>query len=217
MTESILATALSFAEMYHRGQRRKGTTIPYVSHLMAVAALALEGGGTKELHAPAALLHDVVEDTGASVTDIKKIFGPDIAAIVKACSDASDPKNKDIWPRRKARYIRHLEKVSPDALLVSLADKVHNASAILSDYEQLGPKLWKRFKPESEGASGQLWYYRRLLEAFEARRRELVPGGRRLLDRLGVTVRTLQALVTEREPAAVGLSYNFGRARKSHP
>jgi (p)ppGpp synthase/HD superfamily hydrolase len=211
--DEMLVRALAFATLWHGKQVRKGTRIPYVSHLLAVSSLALEAGGRMDLHAPAALLHDVVEDTPATVADVKREFGPAIASIVRACSDAEDEKNKGSWPERKARYIKHLARVSPGALLVSLSDKMHNAACILDDYQRLGPRLWSRFKIESKGAAGQLWYYRQLVEAFESRRTELPVGGRAVLDRLSATVRSLQNLAVEREPKAVAASYKFDEAR----
>lgn len=156
--------ALVYARKLHRKQLRKGTDIPYVSHLLAVTAIVLEHGGTED-EAIAALLHDAVEDQGGSETReaIRKRFGEDVAAIVDGCSDA-DTLPKPPWCERKSAYIAHLGKAPRSVRLVSAADKLHNARAILADYREIGEPLWKRF---NGGRDGTLWYYRALADEFQ--------------------------------------------------
>jgi (p)ppGpp synthase/HD superfamily hydrolase len=126
--ELILERALSFALVAHGDQRRKGTKIPYVSHLMAVASLVLEDGGAFRDGA-AALLHDVVEDTPATVQDLRAPFGDYMARIVEGCSDAvAEPKPP--WRERKEAYLATLSSAPPEILRVSVADKLHNARPI---------------------------------------------------------------------------------------
>ncbi len=157
--------ALVYASQLHRDQLRKGTHIPYVSHLLAVTALVLEHGGTED-EAIAALLHDAVEDQGGSETReaIRERFGEDVAAIVDGCSDA-DTLPKPPWDERKKAYVGHVVIAPPSVRLVSAADKLHNARAILADYRQLGETLWDRF---NGGRDGTLWYYRALADAFRS-------------------------------------------------
>lgn len=157
--------ALVYASQLHRDQVRKGTHIPYVSHLLAVAAIVLEHGG-REDEAIAALLHDAVEDQGGSETReaIRERFGEDVAAIVDGCSDA-DTLPKPPWDERKKAYVAHVVIAPPSVRLVSAADKLHNARAILADYRQLGETLWDRF---NGGRDGTLWYYRALADAFRS-------------------------------------------------
>jgi (p)ppGpp synthase/HD superfamily hydrolase len=157
--------ALQFASALHHNQYRKGTKIPYISHLMAVAALVLEAGGDEEL-AIAALLHDAVEDQGGAATanTIRRLFGERVAHIIAECSD-TDMEPKPPWRMRKEAYITHLKTASEDAILISAADKLHNARAILADYRTLGDDLWKRFNATK---ADQLWYYRELVRAFRA-------------------------------------------------
>jgi (p)ppGpp synthase/HD superfamily hydrolase len=158
--------ALVFANEVHGAQSRKGTSIPYIAHLLAVASLVIEAGGDEDT-AIAALLHDAVEDQGGApmLDRIRKRFGPAVAEIVEACSDA-DVVPKPPWRERKEAYVRSIAHKSAPALLVSLADKVHNARAILADYRQLGDALWPRF---TGGRDGTLWYYRALADAFRGR------------------------------------------------
>lgn len=167
--------ALSYAESLHREQKRKGTDIPYVSHLLIVSSLVLENGGSED-QAIAALLHDAVEDQGGEsrLTEIREKYGESVAQIVADCTDAwVEPKPE--WRVRKVSYINSLQKKDASSLLVSLADKTHNAEAILQDYKEIGDALWKRF---NAGKEGTLWYYGQLSEQFNA----LLPG--RLANRL---------------------------------
>lgn len=179
--------ALHLASGLHHSQCRKGTSVPYISHLMSVAALVLENGGSED-QAIAALLHDAVEDQGGKPTldTIRHLFGDPVADIVLECSDsdATDPAQKAPSAERKRAYLRHLPSISDEALLVTLADKVHNARSILADYQQIGDQIWSRF---NVGKEDQLAYYSRLLEIF---RQRSAPA--RLTDELGGVVAALR-------------------------
>jgi GTP pyrophosphokinase len=130
--------ALVFANELHHAHWRKKPSIPYVSHLLAVASIVLEYGGDED-EAIAALLHDAVEDRGGRPTleRIKRRFGSAVADIVQACSDA-EVKPKPPWRERKERYIEHVTAASASVRLVSAADKLHNARSILKDYREIG-------------------------------------------------------------------------------
>ncbi len=157
--------ALVLSSQLHRGQTRKGTTIPYISHCMAVSSLVLEHGGDEDA-AIAGLLHDAVEDQGGEATlrIIRERFGDAVADIVADCTDAwVTPKPP--WPERKEAYLRNLPGKGPASLLVSLADKAHNAAAIAADYRLLGEALWSRF---NGGRDGTIWYYESLRDIFAA-------------------------------------------------
>jgi GTP pyrophosphokinase len=158
--------ALTFAAQLHAGQTRKGTGIPYISHLLGVTSIVLEHGADED-EAIAALLHDAVEDAGGvdTLEKIRSRFGNTVAEIVAGCTDAwTDPKPP--WRARKEAYIAHLQIASPSELLVSAADKLHNARTILNDYRVLGEDIWKRF---NGGKTGTLWYYRSLVEVLQSR------------------------------------------------
>jgi (p)ppGpp synthase/HD superfamily hydrolase len=161
---SRLEEALIFATRLHAGQKRKGKDLPYISHLLAVAALVFEAGGDGD-EVIAALLHDAVEDQGGGETllEIRRRFGERVAMIVEGCSDSfSTPKPP--WLERKANYLIHLRSAPPEVRRVSLADKLHNARTILSDLEEHGDATWSRF---NGGRQGSLWYYQSLLEIFQ--------------------------------------------------
>lgn len=158
--------ALTFAATLHREQIRKGTQIPYISHLLAVSSLVLEAGGNEDL-AIAGLLHDSLEDQGEQVSyeGLVDRYGPRVAEIVRACSDDEPPpgQEKRPWRRRKQDYVAHLGQADADVLMVSRADKLHNARSILMDARSGGAEFWKRFNaPKTD----QLWYYTQLSEAF---------------------------------------------------
>jgi (p)ppGpp synthase/HD superfamily hydrolase len=165
--------AVYYAAVAHHGHLRKGTEIPYLSHLLSVAALVLEHGGS-ELQATAAVLHDVVEDCGGAprLEDVRRTFGDEVAELVAALSDAmpEEGEEKDDWRPRKEAYLHHLEEMVGDhhpATLVSLCDKLHNARAIVADAadEEDGPgtEIWSRF---TGGLDGTVWYYRELARIF---------------------------------------------------
>ena len=162
--------ALTYAREHHKDDLRKGTGIPYVAHLLGVCSLVLEMEGGED-EAIAALLHDVIEDGGGVEAEvvIRRRFGPDVARIVRACSD-SDVAPKPPWRPRKEAYIAAIARKRPDELRVSLADKLHNARAILLDLRTHGDELWRRF---SAGRDEQLWYYGTLAQQFAARRGDL--------------------------------------------
>jgi (p)ppGpp synthase/HD superfamily hydrolase len=155
--------ALLYAARVHRDQYRKGTSTPYVTHLLAVAALVGENGG-REDEVVAALLHDAPEDQGGEATleNIRARFGDEVAQIVDGCTDTyEDPKPP--WRERKERYLAHLANAPSSVCLVSSADKLHNARAVLSDYRLLGEDLWERF---NGGKEGTLWYYRAISDVL---------------------------------------------------
>lgn len=158
--------ALDYAAELHKTQYRKGTEIPYLSHLLAVCALVLEAGGDED-QAIAALLHDAVEDQGGAPTldEIRHRFGDKVAEIVAGCTDAWVVP-KPPWRERKLAYFEHLTNAPATTLLISLADKLHNARAVLADYRVLGEVLWPRF---TGGREGTLWYYKELDRIFTVR------------------------------------------------
>jgi (p)ppGpp synthase/HD superfamily hydrolase len=163
------ADAVAYAATAHAAQRRKGTDIPYVSHLLAVSASVLEAGGDED-QAIAGLLHDVVEDQGGMprADDVRARFGDRVADIVLGCSDSTveDRKGKLPYAERKAAHIAHLRDASDDILLVTAADKLHNARAIHTDLLIDGPDMLKRFNGEPQQI---LAYYRSILEVLESR------------------------------------------------
>ena len=159
--------AMAFAAEKHATQTRKGSEIPYLGHLLSVAGFVIETDGT-ETEAIAALLHDAAEDQGgeATLAEIREKFGDEVAGIVSECSDTFETP-KPPWRERKESYIRHLSEASDGAILVSLADKLHNARAILRDYRESGNELWQRFSVKDPEL--HLWYYTSLLEVYTTR------------------------------------------------
>ena len=186
MLTASFTEALEYARAHHSEDLRKGTEIPYLAHLLAVCAIVLENGGG-ETEALGALLHDVVEDGGgiAALQEIQERFGADVAAIVEGCSDTTAAVKED-WRLRKERYLAHLETAPPATLLVSAADKLHNARSIVGDLREHGDILWERF---NRGPREQLWYYGALRNAFSRR----LPG--RIADDLDRTVRDMNRMV----------------------
>ena len=158
--------ALEAAAVMFAGKDRKGTGVPYITHLLATCAIALQNGADED-QAIAALLHDTIED----ITDKVKaratvgLFGPEVLRIVEACSDSDKPV-KEPWEERKTRYIERLQREDQAVLLVSASDKLDNARAIVSDLRKHGAKVWDRFHAPRDR---QLWYYGELLKIYKAR------------------------------------------------
>lgn len=156
--------ALEFAVDAHRGQRRKGSSILYVGHLLGVCSLVIEEGCDEDT-AIAALLHDAPEDQGGRemLDEIRAAFGDRVAEMVNACTDTFDTP-KPPWRQRKEAYISHAAEEPRLALLmVPLADKLFNARSILRDHDEVGDEVWSRF---NSGRDGALWYYTELSDVF---------------------------------------------------
>jgi GTP pyrophosphokinase len=161
--------ALGLAVKLHAGGVRKGTSVPYVAHPLAVCALVLVAGGDED-EAIAALLHDVLEDAGDKVIreDLAARFGGRVRDLVAAVTETPPGYHggpKAPWPERKEAYVEHVRRASEAENRIALADKVDNARAIVADYRTLGDGLWERFHA---GREQQLWYYRALVDAFRA-------------------------------------------------
>jgi GTP pyrophosphokinase len=181
--------ALPYAARVHRDQVRKGTSTPYITHLLAVASIVGENGGTED-EVVAALLHDAPEDQGgeARLGEIRARFGDWVAEIVDGCTDTYETP-KPPWRERKERYLAHLAGASGSVRLVSSADKLHNARTVLSDYRLLGEELWARF---SGGKEGTLWYYRAVVGTLR--------GDGPIVEELDRVVTELEALSGKHDP-----------------
>jgi (p)ppGpp synthase/HD superfamily hydrolase len=166
MLSNRFTEALTYATKLHADQVRKSSGVPYISHLLGVTSIALEYGANED-EAIAALLHDAVEDQGGAAIreEIRRRFGDTVTAIVDGCTDA-EIIPKPPWRQRKEAYIATIPQASPSVILVSAADKLHNARSILKDYRTLDETVWERFKG---GKDGTLWYYRAVVEAFISR------------------------------------------------
>jgi (p)ppGpp synthase/HD superfamily hydrolase len=176
----------------HATQVRKQTDIPYISHLIGVAGIVLEYGGGRD-EAIAALLHDSIEDQAREYggaqklrADIRATFGERVLDIVEGCTDA-DVEPKPPWQARKEAYLKHLEEVDDATRLVSCADKLHNARAIVADLRVMGNALFERFNAPKPKAD-TLWYYRALANIF------IKQGPARLAAELGRTVDEMERL-----------------------
>lgn len=164
--------AIDYARTLHI-ERRKGTEIPYIAHLLGVASLVMGESGRVDFPVTedmviAALLHDTVEDHGGAtrLKDVEFNFGSNVARMVEGLSDtlAEDSSNKEPWDERKQKYLDRLRSEPSDVQLISAADKLYNAQSILTDYRRIGDEIWLRFK---RGREQQLWYFYELLKVFK--------------------------------------------------
>jgi len=186
-------SAVDYARVLHI-ERRKGTAIPYMAHLLGVASLVMGEAGqvpfavTEEM-VIAAVLHDAAEDHGgeARLKDIEHNFGAKVARMVEGLSDslAEDADNKQPWLERKQAYVERLRGEEADVKLISAADKLYNARAILADYRVIGPEIWKRFK---RGRGDQIKYFDELLKVYNS------AGTNRIVEEFGRVVEELRKL-----------------------
>lgn len=166
--------ALALVSTLHRDQIRKDAPIPYLSHLMAVAGIVLEANAYYPMEnledvAIGALLHDAIEDQGHKIglEEIRERFGDTVHRIVLECSDAvvtEEGQEKPPWRKRKEVYLAKISSKSRETLLVSCADKLHNARCIIFDHDRVGDQIWDRF---TAGKDGTIWYYDSLAREFE--------------------------------------------------
>jgi GTP pyrophosphokinase len=170
-TTDRFVSAMAYAYQVHSGQRRKGTGIPYIAHILGVTAIAMEYGADED-QSIGALLHDAAEDGGgeATLAEIRARFGDAVAEIVLGCSDSlvEDPEDKLPWQERKENYLAHLESASQSVCLVSAADKLHNVRSIIRDYHEHGEAIWDRFQGSRDGT---LWYYETVADTLIRRYR----------------------------------------------
>jgi len=168
----LLETAFGVASWAHRDDVRKGTSIPYLSHLLGVSALVIENGGT-EVQASAALLHDVIEDTEIDEFMLRTLIDREVVDIVVACSDALK-RPKPNWRPRKEKYLKHLREMIADpepnpAILVALADKVHNAETtanMVALQEMTAEQVFANPKFNAK-VDEQKWWYTSLVNEFQ--------------------------------------------------
>jgi (p)ppGpp synthase/HD superfamily hydrolase len=190
--------AVDYARHLHIEQR-KGSRIPYMAHLLGVAALVM--GETGHVDFPvtedmiiAALLHDAAEDHGGwpRLEDIEHNFGAAVAHMVEGLSDtlSADSSQKEPWEERKRKYLERLSTEPANVKLISAADKLYNARTVLDDYRTIKQEVWKRFK---RGRQDQLWYFDELLKIFKA------AGTNRIVDELERVVVELRQISAHEE------------------
>ena len=191
--------ALAWAESLHREQSRKGKPVPYISHLIAVSALVWEDGGTED-QAIAALLHDAIEDAGPSHTSIAERFGNPVVDIVRDCTDTTEglpSGEKEPWLLRKTRYLDAMAHKPVGSLLVTAADKAHNARDMVLDARR-NPAMWSKF---NAGLEGSAWYLLRMHQQLSHR----LPHSRST-ELLGEAVREILASAPFQEQVPEGMA-----------
>ena len=165
--ENLLEEAVKYAAEKHKGQYRKGTKLPYITHPMEAAAICASFTEDVEVLA-AAVLHDVVEDANVPVSEIREKFGARVATIV-----AGESENKreglpasQTWKIRKQETIDHLKAADDIGVkMVCLGDKLANIRAIQRDFEALGDGLWQRFNQKDPAEHA--WYYSTIADVLQ--------------------------------------------------
>lgn len=188
-----VADALAFAAEAFAARSRKGTTIPYLTHLLQVMVTVGENGGDEE-QMIAAVLHDYLEDIRDATRDeLEARYGARVATYVEKLNN-STTHPKPPWEARKRAYIAMLREEAPDLKLISVADKLHNATSIVRDFERHGESVFARF---SASRDQTLWYYRAVVDA-------LATGfDHPVVDELRATVARMHALASVPYPGPV--------------
>ncbi len=148
----MVEKAVAFATKSHEGTFRKGTKIPYIVHPLETAVIVALIVTDEDMIC-AALLHDVVEDTGVTEAELKEKFGPRVAGLVM---EETEDKTK-CWKERKSATLEHLEQASRESKILVLADKLSNLRATARDYYLMGDDLWLRFNEKDK--LEHAWYY----------------------------------------------------------
>jgi GTP pyrophosphokinase len=191
--------ALAFANQLHSKQKRKTSGVPYVAHLLGVAAIVIEDGGGED-EAVAALLHDSLEDQGrhypggvdALAAEIEQRFGGEVRRMVEALTEQSSDEERAIgdkrerWRAHKRAYFAQIASAGAAVRRISCADSLYNTRSLAMGYRQLGTRLWTRFM--TGRGDDQIWAYRSAAQAFRA------AGTGHLADELAAAVDELERL-----------------------
>lgn len=179
-----LLRAIDTAAWAHRDHVRKGTTIPYVSHVFGVMHLLSQVTDDEDVLI-AGLFHDILEDVPEeySAAEMEMEFGPRVVELVRG---VTKDNTLDSWQERSDAYIAHLRDAEDGSVLISAADKLHNLMSILGDHAEIGDELWGRF---NSGKERQQWWYRAIYTVAAER----LPGNP-LVEELGVRVEELERL-----------------------
>ncbi|KXS50013.1 MAG: GTP pyrophosphokinase, (P)ppGpp synthetase I, partial [Halanaerobium sp. T82-1] len=160
----LVARAMEYAAQYHRGGTRKGGDIPYIVHPFEVAMILKENSFEDKVVA-AGLLHDLLEDTEVSKSDLKEEFGTEILELVISASEKLKGREKRSWQSRKEQTINYLsQEASFINKAIACADKLSNARSILRDLEKDPKDFWQRFTAPKEK---QQWYYESLVKSLK--------------------------------------------------
>lgn len=165
--KTLLQRAIEFAAEKHAAQRRKGSTIPYITHVIEAMEIVCRMTEDEEVRA-AAVLHDTLEDTNTAKDELAEHFGPRVAGLVAAESEdkREGQPEAETWAVRKQETIRHLSHASTEVRMIALGDKLSNVRAMARDYAVIGEELWQRFNQKDPALQGK--YYCRLADAFAA-------------------------------------------------
>lgn len=157
--------AYAYAARAHRGQTRKGTQIPYLTHLVTTLNYCMQLTADTEVLG-AAVLHDTLEDTNTSYADLRREFGAVIADYVQ--SETEDKREElpaaDTWELRKSETIAHLQEAGREVKMLVLSDKTANAESMVREWRRMGDALWSKFNQPDK--TKQAWYYRSCKEAL---------------------------------------------------
>jgi myo-inositol-1(or 4)-monophosphatase len=158
-----LQKAYEFSASAHKGQFRKGTKIPYFSHIITTMNYAFELTDDIEI-LQAAILHDTMEDTDVSFEELEREFGTRVAKLVE---QETENKRTELppdvtWEIRKREGIEHVKDGNRDIKMIVLADKTANLESVVREWRVVGDKIWEKFNQTDKRK--QEWYFRSMRE-----------------------------------------------------
>ncbi|MFD0685377.1 HD domain-containing protein [Actinomadura fibrosa] len=141
-----LERAAKAAQRWH-GDQRRPTGVPYVEHLLEALEVLVRGAGvTDPAILDAVLLHDVVEDTPATLADVEARFGPEVTELVDwVTKPPAGGSGRQAKRAAKAAYLRRLRDAPREAVLVKLADRASNVQRLY----QMPPEFQRRYYAET--------------------------------------------------------------------
>lgn len=156
---SLIEKAALIAQAAHAGQVRKDDASPYVVHPYMVALMLTRHGFAEEVVATA-LVHDVLEDTTMTHTELAELLTEEIVMMVELLSEDKELS----WEDRKQKYIEAIRLAPEGVKAVSIADKIHNLDSLLSMYGVRGAEVWKVF---NRGREAKTWFETSMLRMFQ--------------------------------------------------
>ena len=160
---TVFEEAICFAVQAHSGQQRKRESTPYILHPMEVAVICAAMTSDPEILA-AAVLHDTVEDTDASIEEIEARFGKRVAALVASETEdkRSDLPPAETWHIRKRESLQVLKDATdPGVKILWLGDKLANIRSFYRLWKVDGNAIWSAF--HQKDPAQQAWYYRSIV------------------------------------------------------
>ena len=164
---SLLCQATRLAAEAHDGARRKGTRMPHIMHAMETAAIVGTMTEDEDVLA-AAVLHDVLQDTGVTEEQLRETVGSHVTELVLAVNEdkhkGEDPV--ETWRVRKQECVdKLLAEHRLEVKMIVLGAQLSSLRSIYREYMVEGERVWERFHNKNRAEQG--WYYQAVTDALQ--------------------------------------------------